>query len=264
MQSQITIDRFLRHRKSGEYNLHAHEKLVMFFLASYMGKKSSCFPSIPSLATDCSLSVDSIKRAIKALENKRLLKITRISGRSNQYAFNLNIIEQPSAIATQCSQHPDADSTSLQAQKALPLSAKGTTNNNSNSINKSTSTYSVVDKRSPDSKSKTNITSDIKEIFNYWQEVMNHPKAKMDKKREQRIKNALNSYTKIDLKKAIDGCSNSPFHMGKNNAGQIYNDIELILRDSTHIENFINTNNNKLLGNNDVNCSLPEFMKGVI
>ncbi|KTD37597.1 hypothetical protein Lmor_0460 [Legionella moravica] len=257
MQSQITIDRFLRHRKSGDYNLHAHEKLVMFFLASYMGKKSSCYPSIPSLANDCSLSVDSIKRAIKALENKGLLKITRILGRNNQYAFNLNIIEQPSAMSTQCPQHPDAGSTYLQVQKALPLSAKGTSNNNSNIIKKSTSTDS-------DSKPKTNIISDIKEIFSYWQEVMNHPKAKMDKKREQRIKNALNSYTKIELKKAIDGCSKSPFHMGKNNAGQIYNDIELILRDSTHIENFINTSNNKLLGNNDLNCSLPEFMKGVI
>ncbi|CZI81348.1 TPA: hypothetical protein JBA76_15820 [Legionella pneumophila subsp. pneumophila] len=257
MISQIIIDRFLRSKKSREYDLHAHDKLVLFFLASYMGKKTSCYPSLKTLSHDCSLSVDSIKRAIKTLEKKEILSVKRVSGGNNQYAFNLKALEQPSADPTQCPQHLDAESPIHQERAAPSPSAKSTSNNNSNNIIKSTS----IDT------GKNNIplpiTVDVQEIFKYWQDVMKHPKAKLDNKRKQKIINALKLYSKEEIKEAIDGCANTPFYMGKNDRSQIYDDIGLILRDATNIERFINQSNIKkterLIG-----YSRPEFLNGVI
>jgi len=80
------------------------------------------------------------------------------------------------------------------------------------------------------------------EIFTYWQTAMNHPKAKLDQKRQRVIERALKDYSATDLKRAIDGCASSEFHMGVNPQKQKYDDISLILRDAQHIESFINAN----------------------
>jgi hypothetical protein len=83
------------------------------------------------------------------------------------------------------------------------------------------------------------------EIFQYWREVMQHPRAKLDNKRRYKIIQALNlGYQVQDLKQAIDGCKKTPFNMGQNDRGQRYDDIELILRDATHIDRFINNATN--------------------
>lgn len=80
----------------------------------------------------------------------------------------------------------------------------------------------------------------IDEIFKYWQQVMNHPKAKLDTKRARRILAALKlGFTVEQLKKAIDGCAVTPHNMGSNKQGKKYDDIELICRDASHIERFI-------------------------
>lgn len=79
------------------------------------------------------------------------------------------------------------------------------------------------------------------EVFTHWQRVMNHPRAKLDKKRESKIAQALKlGYTVEELKQAIDGCAKTPYNMGKNDSGQIFDDISLILRDAEHIDRFIN------------------------
>ncbi|KTD21998.1 hypothetical protein [Legionella israelensis] len=80
-----------------------------------------------------------------------------------------------------------------------------------------------------------------KEVFEYWKTIMNHPRAKLDNKRKRVITNALKlGYSLFDLKKAIDGCANTSYNMGKNENNQVYDDIGLILRDADHIERFIN------------------------
>jgi len=85
-------------------------------------------------------------------------------------------------------------------------------------------------------------SSAVQDIFSYWQDIMQHPKAILDKSRENAITKALSlGYTQDQLKNAISGCSKSEFHMGKNDSKQRYNDLSLILRDSSHIENFIAT-----------------------
>lgn len=87
--------------------------------------------------------------------------------------------------------------------------------------------------------SESNISA-CTQIFQYWQTVMNHPKAKIDSKRQRRITNALQlGYSVPELKQAIDGCAKTAFNMGDNNNAQRYDDIELILRDTTHIDRFM-------------------------
>lgn len=50
---------------------------------------------------------------------------------------------------------------------------------------------------------------------------------------------AVNEYGVDVVKQAITGCSLSNWHMGNNPAGRRYTGIELILRDSAHIERFV-------------------------
>jgi len=79
----------------------------------------------------------------------------------------------------------------------------------------------------------------VNEIFDYWKEIMKHPNAKLDDKRRRSIQKALKDYPAEKIKEAILGCSRTPFNMGDNDRGTIYDDITLILRDSKHVEEFI-------------------------
>lgn len=101
------------------------------------------------------------------------------------------------------------------------------------------------------------------ELFAYWQSAMNHPRARLDKKRKARIMQALQlGYSVDDLKRAIDGCARTPYNMGKNELGQKYDDIELIFRDSSHIERFMN--NYSMPPANSIQDSATDIMAGVL
>jgi hypothetical protein len=78
-------------------------------------------------------------------------------------------------------------------------------------------------------------------LFALWQDVMDKPRAKLDAKRQQRIRWALLNYSEDECEQAIRGCSMSDFHMGRNSRGKMYNDLTLIFRDAEHVEDFIDT-----------------------
>lgn len=79
----------------------------------------------------------------------------------------------------------------------------------------------------------------IDQVFNYWQQVMNKPRARMNAKRKKVIQDRIKEgYEWEDFKAAIDGCKNSSFHMGQNGRNKAYNDIELICRDGVKLEQF--------------------------
>lgn len=80
----------------------------------------------------------------------------------------------------------------------------------------------------------------VEEIFDYWKLIMNKPRAKMDANRLRKIEARIsNGYTVDEIKLAILGCKNSPFHMGENENHQKYNDIELICRHARFIDKFM-------------------------
>ena len=78
------------------------------------------------------------------------------------------------------------------------------------------------------------------EVFTHWQTVMNHPRSKLGDKRRKAINARLKEgYTVDDLKRAVDGCLHSAFHMGDNKDGTVFDDIELICRDASQVDKFL-------------------------
>lgn len=87
---------------------------------------------------------------------------------------------------------------------------------------------------------KVEVKEDISVVFTHWQTVMNHHKSILDDKRKKLITKQLKAgYTVSDLMSAISGCSNTPHNMGDNERGTRYDGLDLILRDSDHIERFM-------------------------
>lgn len=80
----------------------------------------------------------------------------------------------------------------------------------------------------------------VAEVFEHWRATMRKPRAALDDKRRKVIRAALaNGYTVGDLRKAIDGCALSAWHMGQNDRGATYNALELILRNAEKIDAFM-------------------------
>lgn len=78
------------------------------------------------------------------------------------------------------------------------------------------------------------------QLFEFWKTELNHPRAKLDQKRKQKIHARLkDGYSLDDIKTAILGCRASPYHQGENDRGALYDDIELICRDGKHVDQFI-------------------------
>lgn len=120
------------------------------------------------------------------------------------------------------------------------------------------------------SNEKPKIKTEAEFIFEHWATTLKHPRAKIDDKRKKLITKALKlGYTRDDLVKAITGCSLSPFHMGENDNGQVYDGLDLILRDGSKIDNFISIYHNppRLRGKQSRveainNQAVDEFLNG--
>ena len=78
-------------------------------------------------------------------------------------------------------------------------------------------------------------------IFEYWRDVMDKGvTTKPTKGRIDKIKARLkDGYSPEQIKQAIDGCAQSDYHMGKNDAGKKYDCLTLICRSAEKLEQFI-------------------------
>lgn len=112
----------------------------------------------------------------------------------------------------------------------LPMAKNGSSSSSSSTNNK-------TDGKPSDSHIQT---ESVQEVFAYWQSKLDHPGAKLTAERQTKIVNRLkDGYTSEQIKKAIDGCASSPFHTGENDQRKRYDDIELICRNGTKLESFI-------------------------
>lgn len=93
-----------------------------------------------------------------------------------------------------------------------------------------------AEKKVPTEPVEQGSTDDISKVFIHWQQVHRKPRAKLDDKRRAAIRKALKHYSEADLCQAISGYLNSPHHMGQNQTATVYDDIELFLRDSKHVD----------------------------
>lgn len=84
------------------------------------------------------------------------------------------------------------------------------------------------------------VSSKVATVFEHWRAVMGKNGAtKLNAKRRRAIEARLREgYTVEDVRKAINGCRSSRFHMGNNKNQKPYNDIELICRDGAKLESF--------------------------
>jgi hypothetical protein len=81
---------------------------------------------------------------------------------------------------------------------------------------------------------------EIEEVFTYWQQAMGKGTATLTPQRRDKIRIRLkDGYTVEQLQAAIDGCRASPHNMGDNDRSRPFNDIELILRNGTNVEKFM-------------------------
>ena len=79
----------------------------------------------------------------------------------------------------------------------------------------------------------------VRQVFDVWMEATGKTSTtKLDSRRRRKIEQALALYPIQDVLDAAVGWKNSPFHRGENEAGRIYNELDLLLRDGAHIEQF--------------------------
>jgi hypothetical protein len=79
-------------------------------------------------------------------------------------------------------------------------------------------------------------SEEVLRVFDHWRTTHGHPKATLDDKRRKKIREALKGYSEADVCQAITGYLNSPHHMGENDQNTKYTDLELLIRDSSHID----------------------------
>lgn len=93
--------------------------------------------------------------------------------------------------------------------------------------------------RSTPSTSKVD-SDDVRKVFEHWRTKLGHERAVLDDKRRRKIVAALKSHGLGVALRAIDGCAESDFHMGRDERsnGKRYDDLELILRNASKIETF--------------------------
>lgn len=92
MQMQLIIEKFLRSEKSKEYKLNSFDLIILVILASYMGEKDHCWPSKNTLARECGMSIDTVKRSLSKLKKLNIIYVECINNNQNTYWFNLEIV----------------------------------------------------------------------------------------------------------------------------------------------------------------------------
>ena len=80
---------------------------------------------------------------------------------------------------------------------------------------------------------------EIEDIISHWMEIMDKKKRpKLNERTFCLVGAAIHDYGIETCKRAIEGCSYSDFHMGRNKQKVVYNTLELIFRNAENTERF--------------------------
>lgn len=93
-----------------------------------------------------------------------------------------------------------------------------------------------IQNESVKSKTKTPVDDRLDRVFSHWQSVHNHSDSRLSDARKKIIRSALKDYSEDQLCESISGYKLSPFHQGHNDRGQVYDSIELMLKDAKRID----------------------------
>ena len=196
--------------------LTVQARLTYAILRHYAWQEEKCWPGQAALAGLLCCSERSLRSYIAELALRGLVKVERRGqGRTNVYIL-CGIDRQPAS---------DQDRQPASGLDRKPASGP----------------YVEEDSVKEDSKKIRRIAQDdVRLVFDYWREKLDKKKAKLDSTRRGKIQSRLaDGFSVEELKKAIDGCSLSGWHMGDNPSRKKYDDITLICRDASHVESFV-------------------------
>jgi hypothetical protein len=80
----------------------------------------------------------------------------------------------------------------------------------------------------------------IELVFEHWKSTFNKRSSTiLDEARQKKLSAAIKAYGVESCKKAIEGCSMSPWHTGQNPGNKKYTDLTLIFRNAAKVEMFL-------------------------
>lgn len=160
---------------------------------------------------------DTVMACIKELEEKKIIQVIRKTGHLNEYFISQNQYQET----------------------VLPSNGTSTVKGDGTSTAKRDETSPV--KRGTNKETlKETLKENIYVVFEFWKTTFSSPKTVLTEKRKKKIQARLEQgYSVEDIKLAILNCSKSDYHMGKNERGTVYNDIELICREPEKLDRFM-------------------------
>lgn len=204
------------------------DKLVLLALADHSSDDGYCWPGQKGIAEKCCLTRSTVSKSCKRLVEAGLLKIEerkRDDGTrcANGYYLLMEGVKQDhthvSETHTPCvgNAHPPVSETHSKnrqiepSRETTPISPKGEAG-----------------------------MAEVREVFAYWQFVLNHPNTKLDDDRTKRIRKVLKVFTVEELKLAIVGITHSAWHMGRDPQNtKVYDSISVVFKNAENIERFI-------------------------
>lgn len=208
-------------------------KFILLILGNYADENGFCYPSYENMHIKTGISTRSIMRHVDWLiKNKYIERHHR--RKSSRQLPNLYKIIHPDF------QH-DMMSRSLKVQRDINASQRDRESSNGHDTMTPNTKEEIQKKDTKERKSKLKLES--LEIFSYWKKITQSSNSKMTftDERKRKVKQRLKKYSIEDIKKAIRGCNSQPHNNGQTN-GTVYKDLELICRNDTKLEYFINLN----------------------
>lgn len=205
--------------------LPATEKLVAVRIADHADPSgNNAYPSVGRLSADTGLSERAIQGALVRLCDRGVLSRSHLPGPKGTRRYSVNLGWSPPQ-----EMHPagDAPPQEVQVQEVHPPAGDA-----------GQPPQEVHPNRKKNRKNTNTSPSDVQSVFSAWVESTGKQRCVLDPKRQRLIAARLKEFPPEDLVAAVRGWKHSPFHRGENDRQTVYNDLELILRDARHVEQF--------------------------
>ena len=227
-------------------------KFVLVALADHADDEGVCWPGLLGLARKTSLTRRTLLRHLNTLKRLGLVKVEPRHDRDGRQRSNLyrlpvtNGGEGVTRDTPGCHQcHREGVKTDTGEGVTCDTQNHKIEPSDESTLSSKPDSPSSRSDLSPKSPSKPNQSVDrngdaVLDVFAHWQQVHNHPGAKLDDNRKRTIKARLrDGYSVENLKQAVDGCKRSSWHMGANDRNTVYDSLDLILRNAEKVDAFM-------------------------
>lgn len=213
--------------RAWESGAKGNNMLVLLALADYAGGHNDpydyAYPSVPTLAGKTGLSSRTVQRCLRSLAGEKVIKKT---GEHTWKPGNVTAQYRLTGVKWTGRQPdtPDSDDATGATQCHPTLSNSNPAHDGPNGPSSSES--GGIDEKQV-----------VGSLIDYWKARCRHPGAKATRDRRQKVAARLREgYTPDDIRTAIDGAAIGAF---VNDAGTRFDDLELICRNGSKLESFI-------------------------